>query len=94
MDVPGEEQCTGQLRAGIMRLILDITTPHDGGYEGRVTVPGTGNRYDFSGILELLAILEQQVRPVGHQDTPPAGRESGAGPDADPGGIADESGSA
>lgn len=60
-----------------MRLVLDITMTHDGGYEGRVTVPGTDGQYDFSGILELLAILEQQVRRSGHEDAPPAGRESG-----------------
>lgn len=77
-----------------MRLVLDITMTHDGGYEGRVTVPGTDGQYDFSGILELLAILEQQVRRSGHEDAPPAGRESGAGPGADPDGITDESGSA
>ena len=48
-----------------MRLVLDIIKTHGGGYEGRVTVPGTAGQYDFSGILELLAILEQQVRQAG-----------------------------
>jgi hypothetical protein len=76
-----------------MRLVLDIIKTHDGGYEGRVTLPGTAGRYDFAGILELLAILEQQVRPGGHEDVPPAGRESGADPGADPDGITGESGS-
>jgi hypothetical protein len=44
-----------------VRLVLDITRTRDGRYEGRVTVPETGVQHDFAGILELLAILEEQV---------------------------------
>ena len=44
-----------------MRLILDITKTPDGRYEGRLTVPEAGAQHDFAGILELLAILEEQL---------------------------------
>jgi hypothetical protein len=67
----------------IVRLILDITKTRDGRYEGRLTVPGTGGQHDFSGILELLAILEEQIGP---EDVPPAG----PGHVTRPGRIADE----
>jgi hypothetical protein len=57
-----------------VRLVLDITKTRDGRYEGRVTLPGTGGQHDFAGILELLAILEEQLGPEG---APRAGRENG-----------------
>ncbi len=44
-----------------MRLVLDITKTRDGRYEGHLTVPETGAQHDFAGILELLAILEEQI---------------------------------
>jgi hypothetical protein len=47
----------------IVRLVLDITKTCDGRYEGRLTVPETGVQQDFSGILELLAILEEHLGP-------------------------------
>jgi hypothetical protein len=47
----------------IVQLVVDITKTHDGRYEGRLTVLGTGARYNFAGILELLAILEEQLGP-------------------------------
>jgi hypothetical protein len=47
-----------------MRLVLDITKTPEGRYEGHVTVPGTPDGQDFAGILELLAILEQQLGPA------------------------------
>jgi len=46
-----------------VRLILDITKTPDGRYEGRLTVPEAGAQHDFAGILELLAILEEQLGP-------------------------------
>jgi hypothetical protein len=55
-----------------VRLILDIAKANDGRYKGRLTVPGTGARHDFSGILELLAIIEEQL-----EDTQHAGPENG-----------------
>jgi|HubBroStandDraft_5_1064220.scaffolds.fasta_scaffold991117_2 hypothetical protein len=51
----------------IVRLILDITKTRAGRYEGRLTVPGAGAHHDFAGILELLAILEEQL---GSEDAP------------------------
>jgi hypothetical protein len=45
-----------------VRLVLDIAKTRDGRYEGRLTA-GTGAQYDFAGILELLAILEEQLGP-------------------------------
>ena len=61
-----------------MRLVLDITKTHDGRYEGHLTPPGTAGRQDFAGILELLAILEQQVHPDEDEDAGPAERGSSA----------------
>ncbi len=54
-----------------MRLVLDITKTGDGRYEGRLTVAGTGAQYDFAGILELLAILEEQLGPEGASQAGP-----------------------
>jgi hypothetical protein len=61
----------------IVRLVLEITKANDGRYEGRLTVPGTGARHDFSGILELLAILEEQLGP---EDARHAGPENSVDP--------------
>jgi hypothetical protein len=52
-----------------VRFVLDITKTRDGSYEGRLTVTGTGAQHDFAGILELLAILEEQLGP---EDDPSA----------------------
>jgi hypothetical protein len=61
-----------------MRLVLDITATRDGRYEGSLTdLGGTGSRQDFAGILELLAILEERLGPVEHEDAPPAARDGG-----------------
>jgi hypothetical protein len=57
----------------VSRLVLDITKTRDGRCEGSLTEPGTGGRQDFAGILELLAILEGQFWPSGHEDAPQAG---------------------
>jgi hypothetical protein len=62
-----------------MRLILEITKTRSGRYEGHITLPGTTGQWDFAGILELLAILEQLVHP--HEGEGSAGRGSGAGRD-------------
>ena len=62
----------------IVRLVLDVTKTREGRYEGRLTVPLTGAHHDFAGILELLAILEEQLGP---EDARQAGPENGA--DAD-----------
>jgi hypothetical protein len=48
-----------------VRLVLDITKTRDGRYEGSLTVAGTDDQHYFSGILELLAILEEQLGPEG-----------------------------
>jgi len=61
-----------------VRLILDITKTPDGRYEGRLTVPVAGAQHDFAGILELLAILEEQLGP---EDIPQAGTENCTDPD-------------
>ena len=61
-----------------MRLVLDITKTRDGRYEGCLTVLGTGAQHDFAGILELLAILEEQLGP---EDVPQPGPAHGPGPD-------------
>jgi len=61
-----------------VRLDLDITKTRDGRYEGRLTVVGTRVQYDFAGILELLAILEEQLGP---EEASQAGPGNGADPD-------------
>jgi len=61
-----------------VRLVLDVTKTRDGRYEGRLIVPETGAQHDFAGILELLAILEEQLGP---EDARQAGPENGADPD-------------
>lgn len=61
-----------------MRLVLDITRTRDGRYEGRVVIPGTASQHDFAGILELLAILEEQLQPA-DKDTHPGRHEGGTG---------------
>jgi hypothetical protein len=66
-----------------VRLVLDVTKTRDGRYEGRLTVPGTGAQHDFAGILEFLAILEEQLGP---EDTPQTGLANGA----EPGWITDQ----
>jgi hypothetical protein len=57
-----------------VRLVLDVTKTYDGRYEGRLTVAETGVQHDFSGILELLAILEEHLGPEeagpGHGEVP------------------------
>jgi hypothetical protein len=63
-----------------MRLVLDITRTSDGRYEGSLALPGTAGRQAFAGILELLAILEQQLQPEGHQDPWPQ-YDSGTDPE-------------
>jgi len=46
-----------------MRLVLDITVTLDDRYQGHVAVAGTSVRQEFSGVLELLAILERLLLP-------------------------------
>ena len=70
----------------MVRLVLDITKTSEGRYEGRLTVPGTGAQHEFAGILELLAILEEQLGP---EDVSQASPGNGAGPDR----ITDQGGS-
>jgi len=64
-----------------MKFVLDVTKTRDGRYEGRLVTPGTAGQHDFSGILELLAILEQQLKPGGNDAACPAGDDSGNGLD-------------
>lgn len=64
-----------------MRLVLDITRTRDGQYQGRVTVTGTSCEQGFTGILELLAIIEQQVQPDEPDDYRPSGPDAAPGVD-------------
>jgi hypothetical protein len=61
-----------------VRLVLEITKTREDRYEGRLIVPETGVQHDFAGILELLAILEEQLGPEGARQ---AGSEKGVDPD-------------
>jgi len=68
--------CT-ELRLIALRLVLDITRTRDGLYKGRLTVPGIDGEQDFTGILELLAIIEQQLHPDEQEDALPVEGASG-----------------
>jgi hypothetical protein len=42
-----------------IRLLLDINRTADGRLEGQIRADGTGNWTPFSGVLELLKVLEE-----------------------------------
>jgi hypothetical protein len=42
-----------------IRLLLDINRTPDGRLEGQIRVDGTGAWQPFSGVLELLKVLEE-----------------------------------
>jgi hypothetical protein len=55
-----------------VRLILEITRTCHGRYEGCLTLPETGDQHDFAGLLELVAILEDQLESGPCPGPPPA----------------------
>lgn len=60
-----------------MRLIAEITKSPDGRLEGVIRCGDDGSPIHFSGVLDLLRILEDEIPPA------PAGVTPGAG-DAGP----------
>jgi hypothetical protein len=44
-----------------VRLALDVNRTQDGRLEGRVVLAGTSTRRPFSGVLELLKVIEELV---------------------------------
>jgi hypothetical protein len=48
-----------------VRLMLDVNRAHDGRLEGRVVLAGTNTRRAFSGVLELLKVIEELVNQIG-----------------------------
>jgi len=42
-----------------IRLLLDVSRPADGRLEGRIRADGTDAWKPFSGLLELLKVLEE-----------------------------------
>jgi hypothetical protein len=42
-----------------IRLLLDISQNPDGRLEGKIRADGTGTSRPFSGVLELLKVLEE-----------------------------------
>jgi hypothetical protein len=42
-----------------IRLLLDISQTPDGRFEGQIRADGTGTWKPFSGVLELLKVLEE-----------------------------------
>ena len=51
-----------------VRLTLDVNRTQEGRLEGRVVLDGTDTRRPFSGVLELLKVIEEfvnQVEPAG-----------------------------
>jgi hypothetical protein len=63
--------------AGGVRLLVELRRSRDGGIAGSVTRQDTGDRWGFSGWLELLRLLEAAV-------TPPGGRGGGQPPNPGP----------
>jgi hypothetical protein len=45
-----------------IRLLLDINRTADGRLEGQIRAVGTGTWKPFSGVLELLKVLEEEHR--------------------------------
>ena len=51
-----------------VRFTLDVNRTQDGRLEGRVVLDGTDTRRPFSGVLELLKVIEElvnQIEPAG-----------------------------
>jgi hypothetical protein len=48
-----------------MRLSLDVNRTQDGRLEGRVVLDGTNIKRPFSGVLELLKVIEELVNQIG-----------------------------
>jgi hypothetical protein len=48
-----------------VRLILDVNRTQDGRLEGRVVLDGTNIKRAFSGVLELLKVIEELVNQIG-----------------------------
>ena len=47
-----------------VRLILDVNRTQDGRLEGRVVLDGTNIKRPFSGVLELLKVIEELVNQI------------------------------
>jgi len=47
-----------------VRLTLDVNRTQDGRLEGRVVLDGTDTRRQFSGVLELLKVIEELVNQI------------------------------
>jgi hypothetical protein len=60
-----------------MRLIAEITKSPDGRLEGVIRCGDDGAPMEFSGVLDLLRILEDEIPPASTAATPGA---SNAGP--------------
>lgn len=56
-----------------MRLIAEITKSPDGRLEGVIQCGDDGSPMPFSGVLDLLRILEDEVPPASAAATPGAG---------------------
>ena len=48
-----------------IRLLLDISRTPDGRFEGRIRADGTDAWEPFSGVLELLKVLEEISAAIG-----------------------------
>ncbi len=50
--------CTSPTPGQTIRILLDINQTPDGRLEGQIRADGTGTWKPFSGVLELLKLLE------------------------------------
>lgn len=60
-----------------MRLIAEITKSYDGRFEGTISCGEQGAPIPFSGVLDLLRILEDLIPQV--SGPPPSGARPGRG---------------
>jgi len=52
-----------------VHLMLDVNRTEDGRLEGRVVLSGTDTWLTFSGVLELLKVIEELVNQIGPADS-------------------------
>jgi hypothetical protein len=52
-----------------VRLALEVNRSQDGRLEGRVVLDGSNNKRAFSGVLELLKVIEELVNQIEPADS-------------------------
>jgi hypothetical protein len=63
-----------------MRFAVDITRNPDGHYEGALAWGARDEPFEFSGLLELLSVIERELSVEANQVSPDAQASQGAQP--------------